>query len=64
LVDALGFLSTAIGTLVVNAVLAVALGCSFYLMRFVYRQLAGVQAPETRNKGRDAPKKIAVGSAR
>jgi len=36
-VDAAAFLSTAVAVLVVNAVLAVALGCSFYLVRYVYR---------------------------
>jgi len=35
-VDALGFLSTAIAVLLVNAVLAVAIGCSFYVIRYVY----------------------------
>jgi SulP family sulfate permease len=34
--DALAFLSTATAVLVVNAVLAVAIGCSFYLIRYVY----------------------------
>jgi SulP family sulfate permease len=35
-VDAAAFLSTAIAVLVVNAVLAVAIGCSFYAFRFLY----------------------------
>ena len=35
-VDAAAFLSTAVAVLVVNAVLAVAVGCSFYLARYVY----------------------------
>ena len=39
-VDALSFLSTAIATLVVNAILAVAIGCSFYLLRYLYRRLS------------------------
>jgi SulP family sulfate permease len=34
--DALAFLVTAMATLVVNAILAVALGCSFYLVRYAY----------------------------
>ena len=35
-VDAIGFLSTAAAVLVVNAVMAVAIGCSFYLIRTLY----------------------------
>ena len=35
-VDALAFLFTAVAVLVVNAILAVAVGCSFYLVRYVY----------------------------
>jgi SulP family sulfate permease len=62
LVDALGFLSTAAATLVVNAVLAVAIGCSFYLARFVYRQFAGREADEVKSEAPTVPKKIAVGS--
>jgi sulfate permease, SulP family len=34
--DALAFLFTATAVLIVNAVLAVAIGCSFYLIRYVY----------------------------
>jgi sulfate permease, SulP family len=65
LVDALGFLSTAAATLIVNAVLAVAIGCSFYLVRFMYRQLAGPHTQEGRSEARvDTPKKIAIGSTR
>jgi SulP family sulfate permease len=37
--DALGFLTTAVSVLVVNAVLAVAVGCSFYLARFLYHRM-------------------------
>jgi SulP family sulfate permease len=37
-VDSAAFLSTAIAVLVVNAVLAVAIGCSFYLVRYLYRR--------------------------
>lgn len=36
LVDALGFLSTAAAVLVVNAVMAVAIGCSLYAIRALY----------------------------
>ncbi len=55
-VDALGFLTTAAATLVVNAVLAVAIGCSFYLLRYLYVRLTGhVSTPE-------AGKKMAVGA--
>ena len=37
--DAAAFLSTAVAVLMVNAILAVAIGCSFYVARFVYRKL-------------------------
>jgi SulP family sulfate permease len=36
--DALAFLCTAIAVLVVNAVLAVALGCSFYAVHYLYER--------------------------
>ena len=39
-VDALAFLSTAAAVLVVNAVLAVGIGCLLYLVRHVYQRLA------------------------
>jgi sulfate permease, SulP family len=48
-VDASAFLATAIAVLVVNAVLAVAIGCSLYLVRYVYRRFvkpADARAPE------------------
>jgi SulP family sulfate permease len=38
-VDALAFLSTAAAVLMVNAVLAVAIGCSFYFLHYVYQRL-------------------------
>lgn len=38
-VNALAFLSTAIAVLVVNSVVAVAIGCSFYVLRFFYDRL-------------------------
>ena len=56
-VDALAFLSTAVAVLVVNAVLAVAIGCSFYLLRAVYQHFHG---PVTRE---ERVVKVAVGSA-
>jgi sulfate permease, SulP family len=37
--DALAFLCTAAAVLVVNAVLAVAIGCSFYVFRYVFSKL-------------------------
>jgi len=37
--DALAFLCTATAVLVVNAVLAVAIGCSFYVFRYVFSKL-------------------------
>ena len=57
-VDALGFLTTAGATLVVNAVLAVAIGCSFYVLRYAYcRVVKPAQVGEH-------AKSMAVGSAR
>ncbi len=38
-VDALAFLTTAISVLLVNAILAVAIGCSFYVARYLYSKL-------------------------
>jgi sulfate permease, SulP family len=38
-VDALAFLSTAAAVLLVNAVLAVAIGCSFYLLHYIYQRV-------------------------
>jgi SulP family sulfate permease len=38
-VDSLAFLSTATAVLLVNAVLAVAIGCSFYLLNYLYQRL-------------------------
>ena len=43
-VDAGAFLTTAIGVLAVNAVLAVALGCAWYVGRWVWRHLGGGHA--------------------
>ena len=37
-VDAIGFLATATAVLVVNAVFAVAIGCSFYVIRALYQR--------------------------
>lgn len=39
-VDAVAFLSTAVAVLVVNAVLAVAIGCSIYALHYVYVRVA------------------------
>lgn len=38
-INALAFLSTAIAVLIVNAVVAVGIGCSFYILRFLYNWL-------------------------
>jgi len=46
-VDASAFLATAISVLMVNAVLAVAIGCSFYVVRYVYRRFIPPVAPQT-----------------
>jgi SulP family sulfate permease len=48
-VDAMAFLFTAVSVLVVNAILAVAIGCSFYVVRYVYcrlRKPVGAQEEE------------------
>lgn len=55
--DALGFLTTAVAVLVMNAVLAVAIGCSFYLIRYLYRRIKHTVPDESLSK-------VAVGSAR
>jgi sulfate permease, SulP family len=52
--DALAFLFTAAAVLVVNAVLAVAIGCSFYVLRYIYTRF---QKP---SRQRDALTKMAV----
>ncbi len=57
-VDALGFLTTAAATLVVNAVLAVGLGCSFYVIRYLYIRFTGQRVQQ------EAAKHMAVGSVR
>ena len=58
-VDALGFLSTAVAVLLVNAVLAVAIGCSLYIIRYVYRRLHYAAQRE-----QPLVKTMAVGQAR
>ena len=63
-VDAAAFLSTAIAVLIVNAVLAVAIGCAFYVFRFLYinyqLKRRRMNAPVPVNEEED----MAVGSAR
>jgi SulP family sulfate permease len=54
--DALAFLSTAVAVLVVNAILAVAVGCSFYVARYCYAKLSNPMASE------DGLGKMAVGA--
>src|SRR5580658_181663 len=49
-VDATAFLATAISVLMVNAVLAVAIGCSFYVVRYVYRRFIHPVAPEANDE--------------
>jgi len=41
--DALAFLTTAVAVLMVNAVAAVALGCSFYGVRWLYQRFRGAE---------------------
>ena len=55
-VDAAAFLATAAAVLVVNAVLAVAIGCSFYLAKYLYLRLYK-HVPDAEPAG------VAVGSA-
>ena len=43
-VDAAAFLATAVSVLAVNAVLAVAIGCSIYGLKYVYRRWARPEA--------------------
>jgi SulP family sulfate permease len=57
-VDALAFLATAAAVLLVNAVLAVAIGCSFYLLRYVFHRIVK-PVPQQEQAG-----KMAVGGAR
>jgi len=48
-VDAAAFLATAVSVLMVNAVLAVAIGCSLYPTRYAYRRFirpVGPPAPD------------------
>jgi SulP family sulfate permease len=45
-VDAFAFLATATAVLMVNAVLAVAIGCSLYAVRYVYRRFIRPVAPQ------------------
>lgn len=59
-VDALAFLSTAIGVLVVNAVLAVAVGCSYYLALYLWRRTH--QNPVSAQTGLGASISRAAGS--
>jgi SulP family sulfate permease len=56
-VDAVAFLTTAAAVLIVNAVLAVAIGCSLYLLRYLYLRIVK-GAPQ------QEPAKMAVGNAR
>jgi SulP family sulfate permease len=44
-VDAAAFLATAVSVLMVNAVLSVAIGCSFYVARYMYRRFIRPVAP-------------------
>jgi SulP family sulfate permease len=58
-VDALAFLTTAVAVLIVNAVLAVAIGCSFYLVRYLYRRWRLFH----RDALREVPRLVNVASA-
>ena len=50
-----------IAVLLVNAALAVAIGCSFYFLRFLYHQVATWRAQHEQQQHHDAQKNIAVG---
>jgi hypothetical protein len=56
--DALGFLTTAAAVLVMNAVPAVAIGSSFYTIRYVYQKMKQQAARE------EHLAKIAMGGVR
>jgi SulP family sulfate permease len=58
-VDASAFLATAIAVLVVNAVLAVAIGCSLYLLRYVYSRFIRRGAGTV--PGNPAPGRLSAG---
>ncbi len=49
-VDAAAFLSTALAVLVVNAVLAVAIGCAFYVFRYAYIRFYRRRKPITQSR--------------
>ena len=65
-VDAAAFLTTAVAVLVVNAVLAVAIGCSFYLLRYIYRRFVnpvpGSSAGNRERAGRSSRRVVCVAS--
>lgn len=46
-VDAAAFLATATGVLVADAVRAIVIGCSFYIIRYIYQWLTGKLEQET-----------------
>jgi SulP family sulfate permease len=58
--DALAFLFTAVAVLVVNAVLAVAIGCFFYAVRYLYRNWRRSLAPREYNGSFDVDHDRAV----
>jgi SulP family sulfate permease len=49
-VDAAAFLSTALAVLIVNAVLAVAIGCAFYVFRYAYIRFYRRRKPITQSR--------------
>jgi sulfate permease, SulP family len=63
-VDALAFLTTAAAVLVVNAVLAVAIGCSFYLLHLLYRHFSPGVASQQQAQSQHETQKMAVGGVR
>lgn len=53
--DAAAFLATALSVLLVNAVLAVAIGCSFYVVRAMFRRPATLEQASAASFGSSGP---------
>jgi MFS superfamily sulfate permease-like transporter len=56
LVDAAAFVGTAVAVLMINAVAAIAIGCSFHVLYYVYRRFVPLPfAKEVRRPSAGAP---------
>lgn len=62
LVDAAAFLATAAGVLVADAVRAILIGCSFYVIRHIYLRLTGTPPVAETDRMEAAPSKTASAS--